>query len=97
MSLASSPSLGGQSDTGFEAGAGQTNGHQHGKQPARLLAKKVSKKEGVRKGNKRDEQAAVRGRIPVSTEPLDSSNLTRVAAHCNERKTCAKACSVSNL
>ena len=64
-------------------------------QPARLFAKKKSARgmkgtKTVRQPNERCE-----GRVPVSTQPLDSDNLSTVAAHCNERKTAAKACSVS--
>lgn len=64
-------------------------------QPARLIAKKATgrEKREIKAHNQPHERCE--GRIPVSIQPLDSNDLSKVAAHCNERKTAAKACSVS--
>ena len=65
------------------------------REPARLIAKKVNSRGGGRNRETPNRQPRQYGGIPVSQESLDSNDLSTVAAHCNERKTCAKTCSVS--
>ena len=69
-------------------------------EPARLLAKKVKAAKGKRGVQPKESDTPVNvpditSRVPVSRQLLDSDNLAKVAAHCNERKTSAKACSVT--
>lgn len=70
--------------------------------PTRLLAEKVGDRRPKGWPRARDDGTRVdvpdiKSRVPVSTELLNSDELAKVAAHCNERKTSAKACSVGFL
>jgi len=79
--------------------AGRSRQRANGKAAPRIFAEmntpeKVEKKGRCKGGRGRGREAALgRGTLPAVQD--DSSTLSRVAVHCNERKHSAKQCSVS--